>query len=210
LPVLLGGAVVVSAMMGFAVYGAIGDKYKKLGGAGGALGAPMSDEAAAPHGGRFNNFQNGSIYWHPSTGAFAVLGSIGQKRNQLGRVAYGYPITDESATPGGSGRYNHFRAVHMQGKPESSIYYSARGTFAVYGAIRGKWASEGWEQSWLGYPTSDEHQSGNYRVQNFERGIIRWSPKAGAELLGLDGKPPADPCAVLEGMPFNPPCPFRR
>jgi uncharacterized protein with LGFP repeats len=71
LPVLLGGAVVVSAVLGFAVYGAIGDKYKKLGGAGGVLGAPASDEADAPFGGRFNNSSAGR-----STGTRAPAPSL--------------------------------------------------------------------------------------------------------------------------------------
>src|SRR5262245_45376855 len=91
--------IMTSVAFGFAVYGAIGEKYTKLGGERGPLGAPLSDEAPAPYGGRFNNFQNGFIYWHPQTGAFAVWGAIGEKWNEFGRVKFGYPITDEIATP---------------------------------------------------------------------------------------------------------------
>ena len=61
-----------SIALGYAVYGAIGQKYAALGRENGALGAAQSDEADAPYGGRFNRFQNGYIYWHPETGAFAV------------------------------------------------------------------------------------------------------------------------------------------
>jgi hypothetical protein len=81
----------------FSVYGAIGEKYSALGGAGGPLGSPASDESDALNGGRFNNFQNGFIYWHPNLGAHAVYGLIGEKWNQLGREkgVLGYPTSDE-------------------------------------------------------------------------------------------------------------------
>jgi uncharacterized protein with LGFP repeats len=206
---LLFGLLFSSAALAFAVYGAIGEKYNRLGGAGGALGAPTSDEADAPYGGRFNNFQHGFIYWHPSTGAFGVWGPIGEKWNQLGRVAYGYPITDQSVTPDGRGRYNHFRAVHMKGKPEASIYWTPQtGAHAVYGAIRAKWASMGWERA-LGYPTSDEFQDGGNRRTNFERGYILWSAGAGAKAYGPGGEPEVRPCDLTQGLPapFQIPCP---
>jgi uncharacterized protein with LGFP repeats len=198
-----------STALAFAVYGAIGEKYNKLGGPGGVLGAPLSDEADAPYGGRFNQFEKGFIYWHPKIGAFAVTGGIAGKWNEVGRVAYGYPITDETGTPDGRGRYNHFRAVQMPGNPEASIYWTAAtGTHTIYGAIRGKWASLGWERSWLGYPTSDEYQDGNYRRSNFEHGFIRWTSQGGPEAFTPDGKPPLQACDLTQGLPapFQIPC----
>ena len=96
-----------------APYGKIGEKDAALGGPAGALGPAQGDETDAPFGGRYHHFKNGVIYWHPEIGeAFAVWGAISTKWVQLGRVAYGYPITDERATPDGRGRYNHFRAIH--------------------------------------------------------------------------------------------------
>jgi hypothetical protein len=181
---LLLGLAVSSAAYAFQVYGAIGDKYTKLNRERGPLGQALTDEAAASFGGRFNQFQNGFIYWHPQTGAFAVWGSIGQKWDQLGRVSYGYPITDESVTPDGRGRYNHFRAMQTPAHPEASIYWTPQtGAHAVYGAIRDKWASIGWERSPLGYPTTDEMADGAYRRTDFERGFIRWSASGGAEVF---------------------------
>jgi hypothetical protein len=175
---------VVTAAIAAAVYGAIGDKYTVLGRENGPLGVALTDEADAPHGGRFNAFKNGFIYWRPDIGAFAVWGAIGVKWNQLGRVAYGYPITDESKTPDQRGRFNHFRAVHLPGRPESSIYWTPEtGAVAIYGAIREKWATEGWERGRMGYPTGDEVADGPYRLSTFERGFIRWSSTAGAEVI---------------------------
>jgi LGFP repeat len=169
----------------FQVYGKIGEKYATLRGIGSPLGQPTSDEANAPYGGRFNSFQHGFIYWHPEiVTAYAVWGAIGVKWNQLGRVAYGYPITDESKTPDQRGRFNHFRAVHLPGRPEASIYWTPEtGAVAIYGAIREKWAAEGWERGRMGYPTGDEVTDGLYRRSTFERGFIRWSSAVGPEVI---------------------------
>ena len=49
------------------VQGAIRDKYQALGGAGGVLGLPVSDEQAAP-GGRQSVFQHGVLRWDAATG----------------------------------------------------------------------------------------------------------------------------------------------
>lgn len=164
--------------------GAIGDKYAKLGGANGAMGHPAASETDAPHGGRCQAFQNGTVCWHPDIGeAFGVWGLIYAKWTQVGRVEFGYPITDERPTPDGRGRFNHFRSIQYPGRPEASIYWTPHtGAHAIYGAIRDAWAQQGWERGPLGYPTSDEHQDGKYRRVNFERGFIRWAPDTGIEV----------------------------
>lgn len=166
----------------FAVYGAIGEKYAKLGGERGPLGTPLSSEADAPYGGRFNRFQNGFIYWHPKIGvAFAVWGAIGQKYQQIGGPGYGYPITDELSTPDGVGRFNHFRAIHLPGAPEASIYWTPNtGAQEVYGDIRKTWAANSWERGPLGYPIGPEFQDGVVRRQNFQGGFILWTAKHGS------------------------------
>lgn len=173
-----------SAVFAYQVYGAIGEKWKELGAESGRLGAPGTDELDAAYGGRFNHFQYGSIYWHPETGAHVVWGLIGTRWIELGREQFGYPITDELPTPDGRGRYNHFRAVHVPGKPEASIYWTPEtGAHEIYGAIREKWAQIGWEKSFLGYPTTGEFQDGAYRRSNFQHGYIQWSLQSGAEVL---------------------------
>lgn len=192
-----------SSAMAVAVYGLIGNKYGALGNQNGPLGAALTDEANAPHGGRFNVFKNGYIYWRPDIGAFAVWGSIGAKWDQLGRVAYGYPITDETKTPDQRGRFNHFRAVHLPNKPESSIYWTPQtGAVAIYGVIRQKWAAEGWERGRMGYPTRDEVADGPFRRSSFERGFIRWSLAGGPEVfptgLAAHGDGPGGP--VVNGI----------
>ena len=179
-----------SAAFAFEVYGAIGEKWRQLGGPNGPLGPARSDERDAVRGGRFNEFQNGFIYWHPKLGAHAVYGLIGQKWNQLGREnGVGYPVTDEQPAAGG-GRFNNF-------ENGGSIFWHPRaGTHLVYGHIRAEWIKQGGEGGRCGYPTSDELADGSARRSNFEKGFIRWSASTGAVAH----------CAVLidEGTALNP------
>jgi uncharacterized protein with LGFP repeats len=153
-------------------------KYAQLGGAGGWLGPPATPENTAPDGvGHYRHYRSGSIYWSPPTLAHEVHGDIRGKWSSLGweRSFLGYPTTDETATPDGVGRYNHFQG--------GSVYWTPQtGAHEVHGAIRDRWASLGWERGFLGYPTSDEltTEDGLGRYSEFEHGSIYWSPGTGA------------------------------
>jgi hypothetical protein len=156
----------------------IHDKWKSLGGEEGFLGSPISPERTASDGvGRYRHYQGGSIYWSPQTDAHEVHGAIRDKWASLGSErGYGYPITDEVVAPDGRGRYNHFEGGR-------SIYWTPQtGAHAIFGAIRGKWADLGWENSRLGYPTTDElgTADGFWRYNHFEHGSIFWSLETGA------------------------------
>jgi uncharacterized protein with LGFP repeats len=105
---------------------------------------------------------------------------IGKRWLEISREQFGYPITDELVTPGGRGRFNHFRSVHLAGKPEASIYWSPEsGAHEIYGAIRAKWAEMGWEGSPLHFPISAEHDHPGGRIQEFQNGRLFWSPTSG-------------------------------
>src|SRR5262249_50288444 len=124
------------------VQGAIRDKWIQLGSEGG-LGYPTTDELIAPDGvGRYNHFSRdsnaASVYWRPSTGAHAIKGAIRSQWASLGwETGLGYPATDELTTPDGVGRCNHF-------SKSASIYWTpSTGAWALYGAIRDRWASLG-------------------------------------------------------------------
>nr|WP_199430045.1 PQQ-dependent sugar dehydrogenase [Qaidamihabitans albus] len=159
------------------VWGEIRRKWAALGWERGPLGYPPTDERPTPDGvGRYNHFAGtpatgpASIYYSPGTGAHGVWGEIRRKWAALGweRGPMGYPATDERPTPDGVGRYNHFSKA-------ASIYWSpGNGAHEVYGAIRRRWASLGWERSYLGYPTSGEFSVSGGRRNNFQHGYIRW------------------------------------
>jgi len=140
------------------------------------LGYPVSDESLTPYGpGRFNHFEHGSIYWTPETGVHEVHGAIRDKWASMGweRSILGYPMKDESESPDGVGRFNHFQG--------GSIYWTPwTGAHAVHGAILDKWASMGWEYSYLRYPISDEQDCPGGRVSHFEGGNIVWTRAGGA------------------------------
>jgi uncharacterized protein with LGFP repeats len=151
----------------------------------GFLGSPTdagagSDEMDVGDGrGRFRDFERGSVYWSPQTGAHEVHGDIRVKWAQLrGTHGFlGYPPTDETGTPDGRGRFNHFEG--------GSIYWTPDlGPHEVHGDIRAKWQSMGWDRSFLGYPTSDEHSppaDPHTRISTFEGGDIVWTPESGAD-----------------------------
>jgi uncharacterized protein with LGFP repeats len=160
-----------------AVYGNIRNTWANTGWENGPLGYPITDETGTPDGiGRYNHFsKGGSIYWTNNTGAHAVYGNI---RNTWANTGWeggplGYPTTDETGTPDGIGRYNHF-------SKGGSIYWTNNtGAHAVYGAIRGLWSSMGWEGSWLGFPTSDEYGVPEGRRNDFQGGYIVWNASTG-------------------------------
>jgi uncharacterized protein with LGFP repeats len=159
------------------VYGVIRGKWVQVGLEAGALGYPTTGELSTPDGGgRYNHFsKGGSIYFTPSTGAHEVHGSIRGLWQQLGWEAgvLGYPLTDETITPDGVGRYNHFAKG-------GSIYWSpGTGAHEIYGSIRGRWAQLGWERSYLGYPTSGEYSIPGGRRNDFQHGYIIWDARTG-------------------------------
>ncbi|WP_166459704.1 choice-of-anchor D domain-containing protein [Amycolatopsis pithecellobii] len=154
----------------WSIQGQIRDKWAALGWETGPLGYPVTDELGTPDGiGRYNHFSNdGSIYWTPSAGPWSIHGAIRDKWAATGWETgpMGYPVTDESTTPDGFGRYNHFSKA-------ASIYWSpSTPASAIYGLIRQKWASLGWERSALGYPTSDEYGIDGGRRNDFVHGWI--------------------------------------
>lgn len=82
------------------------------------------------------------------------------------------PIT---TCPDGIGSFQHYA--------NGSIYYHpAIGAHEVHGLIRARWASLGWERSFLGYPLTDETAApdGIGRYNHFQGGSIYWSPSTGA------------------------------
>jgi hypothetical protein len=158
-----------------AVYGDIGALWAALGWERGVHGYPRSSELGTPDGrGRYNDFADGGIYWLPGVGAHSVVGAVygawARAGWEGGRL--GFPVTDETVTPGGAGRFNHFE--------RGSVYWTpATGAHVVEGAILRRWAALGWERSSLGFPTSDEYAVPGGRRSDFEGGSITWDAATG-------------------------------
>ena len=137
------------------------------------LGFPLTDETSTPNGkGRYNTFELGSIHWSAKTGAHETEGRIRDKWAGLGWEGgvLGFPVTDETSTPNGKGRYNSFE--------HGSIHWSlATDAHETQGRIRDKRATLGWEAGVLGFPTTHELTTPNGRgkYNMFEHGSIHWS-----------------------------------
>lgn len=162
---------------------AISDKYSQLGGAAGFLGPQVTAEVPAANGGSKQEFRNGAIYWHPSTGAFEVHGAIRARWLALGGEgsAFGYPTSDETVAHDGAGRFNTFENAAV-------FWHPSTGAFEVHGLIRARWQAMGGEVSKLGYPTTNETATpdGIGRYNHFQNGSIYWTPSTGAhEVYGL-------------------------
>jgi Uma2 family endonuclease len=160
------------------VHGAILTEFIKMGWESGVLGYPTSDETTTGKGdGRFNNFQGGLIEWSPASGAHEIHGPILDKFAKLGweQSVLGYPTTDTWTTGKGDGLFNYFQGGLIE-------WSQASGAYEIHGPILDKFAKLGWEQSVLGYPTTDTSTTGkgdglfNY----FQGGLIEWSPASGA------------------------------
>lgn len=141
----------------------------------GPLGYPITDEATAKDGAsKYNNFQQGTIYSSAQYGEKYVVGEIYKKWGSLNYDGgfLGKPMSDETRTPDGKGRFNVFEG--------GSIYWTATtGAHSVGGKIRDGWAALGWETSWLGYPSSDEYDIQGGKGQNFQGGYMTWTPSGG-------------------------------
>jgi uncharacterized protein with LGFP repeats len=168
----------------FVVFGAIRGRWEALSAEGGPLGLPTSNEAPTFDGvGRTQGFAGGFVAWHPEIGAHAVWGLIGARWAAIGREAFGYPVTDETPTDDGQGRFNHFRALQLPGRPEATIMWSpATGAHEVYGAIRQKWLELGASSGRLGFPLGAEFDDAGGRRQIFQRGSLFWTPAGGVVL----------------------------
>lgn len=157
--------------------GAIGGHYAGLGAQRSVLGVPRTEEVVATTSGTAVQwFDTGRMYWREGLGAREVHGAIMARYAGLGSVRsfLGFPLTDETPTPDGTGRYNHFEGG-------GSLYWTpATGARLVYGAIRTKWASMGWERGFLGYPVSDEVGVTAGRASRFQGGTVYWSATTGA------------------------------
>ncbi|GAB7192227.1 hypothetical protein NUM3379_29360 [Kineococcus sp. NUM-3379] len=128
----------------------------------------------------------------PGNVGFTKMPWIRDRVNQLLRGAPVSAIAARYAALGGrsgplggaSGPETALRGGAYQHYQNGSIYWSAAtGAHIVKGAIRDRWASLGWESSYLGYPTRDEGPAAGGFYSHFQGGSIYWSPRTGAQVV---------------------------
>lgn len=142
--------------------------------------------------GRFVAYDNAHIYFHPSTGAFAVphadpkipgsgIFEAWSRRNWEGGVL-GYPVRDFSPIEahGIKGAVMAFQGGVLYVANDPKI-----GDRVVTGIIGQRWARDGYEKGDLGWPTSDEYDNGTGgRRQNFQFGTLEWDPSGAVKEIG--------------------------
>ncbi|WP_342318574.1 alpha/beta hydrolase-fold protein [Corynebacterium mayonis] len=161
-----------------ALFGQILAKYNALGGAAGWLGFPTTGETKTPDGrGRFVHFQNGSIYWTPQTGAFAIPGDMfeawGANGYENGDLKY--PIAEAQKI--GDGWVQKFEGGYLTRNPDGKSHY------IVHGAIGQKYGALNHAASSLGFPRGNERAIRGGFFQEFEKGNIYWSPRTGGHVI---------------------------
>ncbi|WP_121833792.1 LGFP repeat-containing protein [Streptomyces sp. S1] len=73
-----------------------------------------------------------------------------------------------------------FEALHLQGKPEASIFWTPQtGPVEIFGAIHAHWKSMGAGGSGIGGPVSPEQDAPGGRIQNFQNGRLFWNAATG-------------------------------
>ncbi|MEV8537209.1 FG-GAP-like repeat-containing protein [Streptomyces sp. NPDC051211] len=186
---------VASAVSGtHSLCGPILAKFKAKGGT--AWAKPSGNVANTADGGKYVHLRgpgrtsdNISIYWHPSTGAWAVENGIRTKWFNLGgeKGFLGYPTSDESRTFDEMGAFTTFTGSGGNG----AIYYSPEfGSWSIHGGIYKKYLETGGPSGYLGYPTTDEtnHTDGKGRYNHFrprtktaDTGSIYWTSATSAQ-----------------------------
>ncbi|MEU4418263.1 NucA/NucB deoxyribonuclease domain-containing protein [Nocardia salmonicida] len=88
----------------------------------------------------------------------------------------GYPISDETGTLDGLGRFNRFE--------HGVIYWTgAYGAHPVSGGLVNKWAQSGFERGPYGYPTADQQQAGPSWRQDFQFGRMGYPTETAAGVV---------------------------
>jgi uncharacterized protein with LGFP repeats/L,D-peptidoglycan transpeptidase YkuD (ErfK/YbiS/YcfS/YnhG family) len=159
--------------------GAIGGQWKRLGSEGSWLKYPVASERCGlAGGGCAQEFQSGTVYWSPRTGAVPTSGGIGTRWNEIGGVSgrLGYP-----AGPLGCGLAE---GGCVQSFERGSIAWTAAaGAWDLGGAIGPRWVQLAAQNGGLGYPVGGEvcGLSDSGCSQSFQRGSVLWSPGTGAQ-----------------------------
>lgn len=144
----------------------------------GALGAATSAEVyGLKDNGSYQCYQLGCIIYSPSTGAYVSTGAIRTTWASTGfeNGFLGYPTGDEVGGLRNGGAYQMYQGGAI-------IWSPATGAQISTGGIRSAWAATGYQDGFLGYPTTNEisglKNGGVYQL--YEQGAIIWSPQTGS------------------------------
>ncbi|MGY1708214.1 LGFP repeat-containing protein [Geodermatophilus sp. SYSU D00758] len=174
------GVVVWTAQSGARVVsGEIAERWRLLRREAG-LGYPLHDTICGlAGGGCYQQFERGSIYWSPATGAHPVYGGIRTAWQAAGAEwgALGYPLGGETCGLPSGGCRQEFSG--------GTISWTGSRALVLRGPIRDRWRTLGAEGGLLGYPRTYTlcglADGGCYQV--FDGGSVYWTAKTGAQVV---------------------------
>ena len=175
-----GGAILWSASTDaqISANGPIRNAYAAAGFENGFLRYPVSGQICGlKNAGCYQMFQGGAILWSSNTGAF--LSTFGAIRGTYAAYGFengqpGYPTSPEYCGSKNGGCYQMYETGAIIWGPGLGAFFSP------FGAIRGVWASQGFEYGWMGYPLSNETCSTSTTCQQiFQGAILTWTPATG-------------------------------
>ncbi|QOD05987.1 CAP domain-containing protein [Pseudarthrobacter sp. BIM B-2242] len=177
------GALIYSPASGARIsFGAIRTTWASQGFEAGPLGYPTTDEVGGiKDGGVYQNYQGGAIVWSPTTGAQISSGPIRTKWLAANVEAgpLGYPVSGEVKGLKDGGSFQNYQGGTI-------MYSPATGARISIGAIRTTWASTGYENGSLGYPTSDEYKVEGGVAQNYQGGVITHNYSSGNRIVSSE------------------------
>lgn len=155
-------------------------KWEELGRERGFLGYPITNSTTEHGWGSITRFEGGYIFAHYSN-VNELHDPIYLKWHGMGgpESVLHKPTLDTRTTRDG-GLFNYFQGDSgiSYGQGNGAIYYNSRvGAHYLIGEILYKWEGMGWQNSCLGYPTSDpisRPADGIIALSHFERGDITW------------------------------------
>ncbi|MEV8181607.1 hypothetical protein [Specibacter sp. NPDC078692] len=163
------------------IKGGIKSKWVSAAAQNGSLGYPTFEEecfGSTPS--CVQSFQGGQIIWSKKTGATIVQGGIRSVYSNSGFMAgpLGLPISDEKCRLRDKGCVQDFQNGRI-------AWSSKTGAKTLRGAIASRYKNAGSQNSYLGYPTTEELcgiPRGGCK-QGFQGGTVVWSPVSGARIM---------------------------
>jgi len=161
--------------------GPIRSAYAAAGFENGYLGYPATGQICGlRNAGCYQMYQGGAVLWSSATGAHpspfgAIRGTYASFGFESGRL--GYPTSPEHCGTKNGGCYQMYETGAIIWGPGLGAYFSP------FGAIRGVWGSQGFENGWMGYPMSHETCSSSTTCEQvFQGAVLTWTPATGVTI----------------------------
>ncbi len=130
--------------------------------------------------GQFAEFEHGSIWWTPKTGARAMLGEVETRWLAAGGRggSLGYPTQSVTWSADRVGQFAIFQGGGIWWSPGT-------GARVLSGSFLSTYRNAGAERGQLGYPTSEAYAVNGGTWQDFQHGTIRRSTATGRTWVQL-------------------------